>query len=143
MRARCSLPSDLVFKRNTGNGLGGTGKSSSPFFRSKIGSQQSETSLLQMFSGTLLDNPLQRSAVATAAREFSPVFQHHHIFAVVDWNQFLNLADIYDRRTVNADKVVRIQPLGHAADRFAEEIRFLADVQAYIVGRGLDPLDAV
>src|ERR1700677_292268 len=91
----------------------------------------------------LLNTTLQACPVAAAARQFFPVLQDHDVLSAVDRYQFLDLADICDRRTMDADEMVRVKTLGNAADRFPQKVGFLPHVQAHVVGRSFHPIDTV
>jgi hypothetical protein len=57
--------------------------------------------------------------------------------------QFLDALGVDDAGAVDADEAARIEPRLHARHRLAEEVRFLAKVQAHVVAGGFDPVEIV
>ena len=79
-------------------------------------------------SGMLVDHALECGSISAAAGKFLAVLENHDVFATIDRNQFLDLPDVDDCGSVNANKVVRIESLRDSTDRFPEEMELLADV---------------
>src|SRR5260221_684634 len=83
-------------------------------------------------------------AVKTATRKLLTVAQRDHELPVIAGLQLLDLADIHNKRPVDADELRGIKLICHPADRFAEQICILScNVQAYVIGGCLDPVDFI
>src|SRR5579862_1684944 len=79
--------------------------------------------------------------IGAAENELGPVGENHRLVAV---EQRLNLPhgrDAHHRRTVDAHELPGVQARFEPTHGFANELGFLAGVQAEVVSRGFDPVD--
>src|SRR3546814_13795362 len=64
-------------------------------------------------------------------------------FAVGVRLDLLDLAEIHDRRAVDALEIPGVEPLFQVLHRFAQDQAVVGGIDAHIVARGVDALDAV
>jgi hypothetical protein len=83
-------------------------------------------------------------AVESAARQFFPIPQRDHEFAIIAGLKFFDFAHIHNERPVNTDELRWVQLIGHSADRFPKQISILARyMEAHVVSRSFDPVDFI
>ena len=90
-----------------------------------------------------VDQPLQLETIAAAARKLFAVFQHGNILATLAGLQLPDSTYICDQGTMNAHETPRIKFRRHTANPFPQQIEIFTDVQLYVVGGGLYPIDFV
>src|SRR6187455_812271 len=83
---------------------------------------------------------LQLVSIAATERQARAVAQDDDVFAVEPGLQFLDALGVDDARAMNANEALRIQARFHTIHRLAEEMRFLAQMEAHVVAGRLDPI---
>src|SRR5438128_198659 len=83
----------------------------------------------------------QVGTVAAGQAESGAALEDHDCVAVKPWLHFADAVHIDERRSADASKPLRIEPLLERAERRAEHMSRGAHVEADIVLRRLDPLD--
>src|SRR5262245_49325503 len=80
-------------------------------------------------------------AVAAAESQLRAVAQFDRVVAVKGGLQLLDAFDLNHGGAMDAGETARIELRFEAAERFAQQMIFLADVKLDIVPRGFNPID--
>src|SRR5207247_10768458 len=93
-------------------------------------------------SGIVKDGRTEQvGAVAAGQAESGAALENHDRVAVKPWLHFADAVQIDERRSADASKPLRIEPLLERAEGGAEHVGRSAHVESDIVLRCLDPLD--
>src|SRR5579872_6162667 len=80
-------------------------------------------------------------AIGSADSRSRAVFQDHFEFAMRDWLQVQDAFDVDDRRTMDAHKANRIEPLGEFVQRGTIQQFLASDVQVRVHACRFNPID--
>src|SRR5215217_7326553 len=69
------------------------------------------------------------------------VVENHRVLATRVRAKLANARDVHDRRAMNADERVRVEPLLHCRHRVAHEVTLPRHVYAHVVAVLADPID--